>query len=83
MRSIITVINPKASTGTLIIMLDGVPINIASSPNEMKELCQAHFRGLNPDEDAFPGTYVGWGRGEDGEFMAAVAIEGEDLFSME
>ena len=81
MKNIITTINAKASTSTLIIMLDGVPINIASSANEMKELCRAHFLGLDPNEDAFPGTYVGWGRGANGGFVAAISIEGEDLFS--
>jgi len=82
MKDIITIINSKVSTQTLIIILDGVPINIASSVSEMKELCQSHFRSLNPDEDAFPGTYVGWGRGAGGEFMAAITIEGEDLSPM-
>lgn len=77
----ITVINAKVGTNKLIIILDGRPIGIASSPSEMREICEGHFNGLNPDVDPFPEIYVAWGRGANGVFQAAISIRGDELFS--
>ena len=71
---------PNCNLSTIIIQMESVdgfsaPVNIASSLDEMEELCASHFNLLNPDEDICPSRYVGFARDGSGKFQAIATIE--------
>jgi len=72
----------KCDLSTIIVLIqvsDGdnytsTPLGIASSTQEMDELCTSHFVRLNPNEDVCPDLYEGFARDCDGNFQSVIEI---------